>query len=185
MAKTPVHLKEEASAPPTFRQKRLAPINPETHRIVRCAGLKFILPNVWKAGDVLDAEAAAFLNIAHHTAVLNRFGATREELLSKPETTYDDLDSALQAFFEDYRHTPRPASAPTENELLTDHEKDLIAFARPFFNAKFGGKGLDRKDYEKRLREYVLANQASLSKALAEERAAMKALIDGLEDLNG
>lgn len=183
MAKKPVHLREEAEAPPTFRQKRLAEVNPLTHRIVRCAGVKFVLPLIWAEGDVLDAEAATFLNIAWHTSVLNRFSETRDLILENPEATYDQMDEALQAFFEDYRHTPRPASMPKENELLTDHEKDLIDFARPDFNKKFGGLGLERQEYEKRLREYVLSNQATLSKALANQREAMKELIDGLAGL--
>lgn len=184
MAKTPVHLRDPAPPPPTLRQKKLAPVDPSTHRIVRCASLKFVLPLVWRAGDVLDTDAATFLNIAYHTAVLNRFGPQREVLLENPSTTYDDLDSALQAHFEDFRHTPRPAAEPTENEILTAHEKDLRDFARPLFNAKFGGRGLERADYESRLTAYVLANQGSLSKALAFERAAMKTLIEGLEDLD-
>ena len=172
------------SKPPTtprhnIKQPKLAPLDAHS-RVVRVAGLKFILPNIWAEGDTLDAESALFINTAHHTTVLNRFADTRDALLEDESTTYDDLDKALQAHFESYRWTPRPTSPPTDRELLTDEDKDLIAYARPVFNATFGGTGLPRKDYESKLMAFVLDHRATLLKSMKAEQDTMDKLLDSL-----
>lgn len=164
----------------SIKQPKLSTVQPN-ERVVKTAGLKFKLPNIWSEGSVLDAESALFINTAYHTTVLNRFAETRDALLNSPSTTYEDLDAALQAHFESYRWTPRPTKAPTDRELLTDEDKDLIAYARPVFNATFGKKGLPRKDYEAKLMQFVLDNKATLVKSMAAEQATMAKLLATLK----
>ena len=171
--------KEKTTIEPSrFKQPKLRTADNE--RVVRHAGLKFLLKNNWNVGDVLSEEDAAFINTAWHTLILNRFGEESDLIHADPKSTYNTLDSALQQFAEGYRWTPRPASPPTDRELLTDEDKELIAYARPVYNRKVGGTGMARKDYEDQLREFVLANKSILLPAMNAEKASMAELTEAL-----
>ena len=169
------HVKPKA----TITQPELTPPGPN-ERVVRTGGLKFILPMRWTPGDVLDEQSALLLNTAYHTAVINRFAPIRQELLSNPNTTYEDLDKALQAFFDEFNYTPRPldSSKPTDR---TDEVRELESFARPYFNKAVGGKGLPRADYEALLREWVAENREFLLKIKLQQEAAIASLTEDIE----
>lgn len=154
----------------------------DNERYVRTAGLKFIIPQNFKPGDILDVHTAAMLNTAYTTLVINRFSTTRQALLENPNCTYKDLDTALQGHFDNFKYTPRPVRAPGEDNDLTDEDRDLISFARPHFNKAFGKQGIDRKAYEALLREWVVGNREMLGKLKAQADANSQAL---LEDLAG
>lgn len=170
--------------PPAHHIKQIKLRTPSDERVVRHAGLKFLLKNVWRPGDVLDEESAVFINTAWHTLILNRFGEQSAEILANPKSTFEDLDSALQQHAEGYRYTARPASVPTDRELLTDEDKDLIAYARPVYNKRFGGTGMSRSDYEDQLREFVLKHKSELKASMEAERATMADLTSSLARLN-
>lgn len=163
-----------------IKQPKLKELGPN-ERVVRTAGLKFILPNNWKAGDILDEQSAAFINTAWATFVLNRFSPIRDNVLEQPCPTYTDLDRALQATFEDAKWTPRPARPPSDTELLDNEDRALISYARSEFNKRFGGKSIPRKDYEKKLRDFVLENKPILLASMQRENAAMKRAMDALD----
>lgn len=169
-----------ASAP-RIPQPELRKLNPN-ERYVRTAGLKFIIPENFKPGDVLDEHTAAMLNTAFTTLVINRFSPTRQALLENPNCTYKDLDTALQGHFDNFKYTPRPVRAPGEDEGLSDEDRELISFARPHFNKAFGKQGIDRKDYEALLREWVVGNREMLADLKTSADARQTAL---LEDLAG
>ena len=169
-----------------FPQPELREIDPKEERIVRVAGMKFILPNQWREGDTLDAEAAIFINTAWHTACINRFGETRRELLADPRTDYNVFDAELQAFVDTYRYTPRPASAPASaDQKPDDAEKALIRFARPHFNKAMRGLNLSRGRYEELLREYVRDNRETLENLYAADQASQSAVQSALSSLLG
>lgn len=169
----------KTTKPPTrYTQPKLRPADNE--RIVRHAGLKFLLKNVWNPGDVLDEESATFINTAWHTLVLNRFSDQSDLIHENPKSTYDDLDRALQLHAESYKWTSRPASAPTDRQLLTDEDKELIAFARPVYNKKVGRTGMARKDYEKQLLDFVIENKTALLPAMQAEKQTMADLTAAL-----
>lgn len=152
-------------------------------RLVRVAGCKFILPCNWRAGDVLDEETAKFLNAAHHTAVINGFSETRRELLGDVRTTYEDLDEALQGFFDHYKRTTRDDTTKAKPGR-TDEERELISFARPDFNRAMKGKAVTRKEYEELLLKHVRKNRAQLLDARNQQRQAMAELTAMLDDLD-
>ena len=153
-------------------------------RVVRVAGLKFILPCNWAPGDVLDEETARFLNAAWHTAAINGFAETRRELLSDVRTTYDDLDAALQGFYDAYKRTTRSSDTSKAKPGRTPEERALISFARPHFNRAMRGKDLTRKDYEDLLLKYVTRNRAKLEGAMRRETQAMEELTNRLASLD-
>lgn len=166
---------EDEDTPPAepeiarIQQPELRDLYPN-ERIVRVAGLKFILPGRWQEGDVLTEEDAIFINTAFHTAVINRFAPTREALLADPATGYEDLEDALLDFLDSYKWTPRPASHPSDDvEPLTEDERDLVRFARPHFNKAMKGTKVSRADYEATLRKWVLANKSVLEPMLEAE----------------
>lgn len=154
-------------------------------RIVRTGGLYYILPNAWKPGDVLTTELAAFLNAAWHSAFINRFKEARKALEENPATTYEDIDQALQAAFEEFSVTPR-ATKPLEEPDNSDEEakaafRELVKFARPEFNAAMRDvKGLPRKRYEELLREWVKENQPMLQEAMEASQAAIARAVKNL-----
>lgn len=158
-----------------LKQEPLRDLAPN-ERVVRTAGLRFILPCQYKPGDVLDEDTAALLNVAVHTAILNGFAETRRTLQDNPATTYQDLDAALQAFASEYKRTPRVLDTSDGSGAKTQEERDLIAFARPHFNKVFGGKNLARKDYEERLVAWVGENTEMLKELKAAESASMSKL---------
>lgn len=168
---------------PRIAQPALKELEPD-ERVVRTAGLKFIVKNPWKPGDVLDERSALLLNTAWHTAGLNRFSETRKVLLENPDCTYQDLDKALQAHFENFTYTPRPldTSDPTD---LSDEDRELIAFARPRFNKVVGGKGIPRAEYESMLREFVTNNKVALMQAMRTQEKAMSQLTEDLAGASG
>lgn len=162
-------------------QPALRKLDPQ-ERYVRTAGLKFIIPENFKPGDVLDEQTAAMLNTAYTTLVINRFSVTRQTLLENPNCTYADLDKALQDHFDNFKYTPRPTRAPGEDEGLSDEDRDLLTFARPHFNKAYGGKGLERKDYEALLRTWVTSNREMLAEMKSKADAAFESLT---KDLSG
>lgn len=149
-------------------------------RVVRVAGLKFILPCKWAAGDVLDEESAAFINTAWHTAVINRFGAIRQLLLDDPATTYEKFDAELQAFFDEFSWTPRPSKATSEKPKRTEEDKALESFARPLFNKAMKGHGLSRERYEELLQKYISENRDTLLASMERQRVAVGAITQSL-----
>lgn len=142
-------------------QPELRPLG-EKERYVRTAGLRFIIPENFSPGDVLDDNTAAILNAAWTTQVINRFSPIRQALLENPATTYADIDRELQSHFNSYVYRPRPVRAPGDEDETSDADRDLISFARPVFNKHFGGQGLDRKDYEALLKTWVKNNREML-----------------------
>jgi len=152
-------------------------------RVVRVAGLRFILPCNWEPGNVLDEETCKFLNAAWHTAVINGFAETRRELLSDVRTTYADLDTALQGFYDTYKRTTR-ADTSKAKPGRTPEERALISFARPHFNRAMKGKNLSRKEYEELLLKYVTRNRAKLEGAMRRESQAIAELTERLASLN-
>lgn len=149
-------------------------------RIVRVAGLKFILPCKWAPGDTLDEESAAFINTAWHTAVINRFGPVREILVQNPATTYEQFDAELQAFFDRFSWTPRPAKASGEKPKRSEEDKALESFARPLFNKAMKGHGLSRERYEELLLQYIEDNRDVLTRSMERQRAAVSAITQSL-----
>lgn len=169
-------------SPSPIEQGPLRELKPN-ERIVRCAGLKFILPCPYKPGDTLDEESAAFINAAYHTAVLNGFTPIRHELLADPRTAYEDLDRELQAFADTYKRATRKADASDASSGKTQEEKDLYAYARPIYNHHMGRKHIPRKLYEAGLTKYINENRASLTAAMNKEKASMRQLTSRLIDL--
>ena len=170
-----------AAVEPKIKQPPLQPPGPNA-RIVRTAGLQFILPCNWKPGDVLDEQSAALLNAAHHTAVLNKFAPIRETFYGpdgefKDGLTYNDIDRELQAHFDNFKWNVRRQDT-SRPEPASEEDRELIAFARPHFNKAFGGQGLERKDYEALLREYVNTNREMLSKLMESQRTKINSLVD-------
>lgn len=155
-------------------------------RVVRTAGLKFIVKNNWKAGDVLDERTALLLNTAYQTIVINRFAPIRQALLDNPDTTYDDLDKALQDHLENFKYNPRPVDASdAKDDSRTQEERDLEAFARPHFNKAFGKQGIARADYEALLRDYVRDNRELLTKLKAQADERFNAISEDLAGVFG
>lgn len=163
-----------------FAQKLLRDLGTD-ERVVRIAGLKFILPNQFKPGDVLDETAAIFINTAWHTAIINRFSPLREELLKDPRTTYDVFDGELQAFVDGFKWTPRPKKTSKDPIKLSEEEKALESFARPMFNKAMKGHGLPREQYEAFLREFIVDNRAMLEEAFARQKESVDSLIAFLD----
>ncbi len=152
----------------------------ENERYVRTAGLRFIIPQNFKPGDVLDENTAAILNASYTTLVVNRFAAIRKVLLENPDCTYQMLDKELQAHFDNFKYNPRPVRTPGDEDGKTEEDRELIAFARPIFHKTFGGQGIERKAYEALLVEWVVGNRTMLTeqKTLADARSA--SLLEGL-----
>lgn len=180
MTKSPPDDLDEAIAAvePRIKQPKLKDLEPG-ERVIRTAGLKFIVKCPWKPGDTLDETSALLLNTAWHTAALNRFSETRKVLLENPDCSYEDLDKALQAHLENFSYTPRPldTSDPTDP---TDEDRELISYARPIFNKVVGGKGIERKQYEEMLREFVTNNRVMLLQRMRAEQQAMSKLTEDL-----
>ena len=179
----PVHLpKPHSILQPPLRE--LAP----GERVVRVAGLKFILPCQFEAGFVLDEFTAEFLNISYHTAIINRFKPTRELLLENPAATYEDLDSALQGHFEQFvlpqarTRSPEPEPPEPDEAALAEAGalKALIAFARPHYNKAMKGHGLGRKEYETHLLNYVSDNRSMLEDLMSTEKKRLKSIMSKL-----
>lgn len=183
MSDDPLGELAEASGP-RIPQPELRELE-NNERYVRTAGLKFIIPQSFKPGDVLDEHTAAMLNAAHTTLIINRFSVTRKALLENPNCTYNDLDKALQDLVANFKYTPRPVRAPGEDEGVSEEERDLIAFARPYFNKAFGGQGIERKDYEKLLREWVGLEREMLTKLKTAHDNAFESLTKDMEGAFG
>lgn len=150
-------------------------------RVVRTAGLKFILPCKWKPGDVLDEAAADFINSAWHTAVLNRFGEIRNELLNDPRTTYEDLDQELQTFFDSFQRNPRkgnpsvaPVSEPSEDER--EHLRIIKSWSRSIFRANMANHGLTKESYEEAFRKWFDTNRSAIEAEYNREQEAIAAM---------
>ncbi len=174
---------ESLSIPNGIKQPQLRPLEPK-ERYVRTAGLKFIVPEYFSPGDVLDETTAALLNTFYTTAAINRFSETRRVLLDNPETTYYDIDCALQAHFDNFKYTPRPTrvdGSEPDNTL----DRELISFARPVFNKHFGGKGLDRKDYENLLLSWVNDNREMLQNLMEKQNSRIKSLASDFDAAYG
>lgn len=169
---------------PRIPQPQLRPLE-LNERYVRTAGLKFILPMNFAIGDVLDEKTAAILNQAYTTLVINKFAPIRTALLENPNTTYDDLDRELRNHFANFTYTPRPVNPEPGEESLSEEERELLSFARPHFNKAFGGQGLERKDYEALLREYVRDNRPMLEKMKASADALQQTLAADLGEVYG
>lgn len=167
-----------AAVTPRIAQPALRELAPG-ERVVRTAGLKFILPTSWKAGDVLTEEDALFINSAHHTALINRFGETRRTLLENPDCTYADLDKALQAHYENFKVNPRTTDT-SDPETTSEEDRELISFAREPFNKMFGGKGIPRKEYEAMLRDYVKDNRELLTNLMNKQKQTITSLTEDL-----
>lgn len=165
-------------------QPELRPLDSH-ERVVTTGGLKFILPCAYKVGDVLSEESAAFINAAHHAALINRFGELRRDLMSRPNATYETIDDALQLFARDFKVTPRDTSTqagPQEPER-TDEDRELEAYARPLFNKALQGHGLSRKEYEAQLREFVRNNREAIVEARDHEKASITKLTKSIAKL--
>lgn len=153
-------------------------------RVVRVAGLKFILPNNWAPGDVLDEDSAAFINAAWHTAAINGFAEIRQSLLNDPRTTYEIFDQELQTFYDSYKRTTRQLDASDAKPGRTPEEKALISYARPRFNNYMGGKKHSRAKYEELLLVFVEGNRTKLLAEMKRENKAIKDLTDRLSLLD-
>lgn len=163
-------------AQPTLRE--LA----ENERIIRTMGLKFIVTNQFKVGDVLDEATAAFINGAWHTAALNRFAENRKLILENIKAgktvTYDDIDGELADFMEEFTYSPRQLQPAEEGETPADAKlKAVIAFGRPYFNKAMKGLIADRKEYETRLKLWVTENRTMLEGMMADEKASVEKLL--------
>lgn len=170
---------------PRIPQPELRTLAPG-ERVVRTAGLRFIVPTNWKAGDVLDEQTALLLNTAYHTIVINRFAPIRQAILDNPDATYTDLDRALQEHFENFKYSPRPLdTSSAKDDSRTQAERDLEAFARPHFNRAFGKQGIARADYEALLREYVKDNHELLTRLKSEADSRFSAITEDLAGVFG
>lgn len=159
-------------------QPPLREIKPN-ERYVKTAGLTFILPNIASEGEVLSKKMADFLNVAYHTAILNRFSVIRQTLLESPHTTYEDLDDELRAFFTTFSFSVRPNKAPRiedpDAEQWEEELQQLITYSRPMFRKviQASGQKLERKDYEATLRAWVIGKQAAIQNLLDKDRALL------------
>lgn len=165
-------------------QPPLRPVG-ENERIVRTAGLKFIVPMNWKPGDVLDETSAALLNTAFCTAAINRFSPIRKALLENPDCTYDDIANELQDYFETFKYNPRTVDSSKPEDTRSAEVRELEAFARPYFNKAWGGGQLPRKEYETLLREWIDENTEFLTTQFEVHKASVNSLVSDLTTLFG
>lgn len=149
-------------------------------RVVRVAGLRFILPPQFKPGDVLDENTAALFNAFYHTAIVNKFNKIKDTLLENANTTYEDFNTELQAFAQTFTYTPRTTKPTEAKPAKSEAQKAMEAFARPYFNKAMKGHGLPREEYEAKLTTYVLANAAMLKEQMEAEDALLQSLMSGL-----
>lgn len=165
-------------------QPPLRPLEPN-ERVVRIAGLRFILPCRWSPGDVLDENSALLINTAWHSALINRFGETKRVMLENPACTYLQLDEALQGFEESFKYTPRPIDASDPKAGKSQEERALESFARPHFNKAMRGHGLSRPEYEKYLQSYIADNRDLLLGLMADEKRSINRVIESLSGAFG
>lgn len=154
-----------------------------TERVVRTAGLRFLLPCPYAEGAILSQHDADFLNTAWHTAIINRFSTSgiKDYLLAKPGITYDEIDRELQAFFETYEWSPRPTPTLAEPKPEALRDKPLETYARTHFRAVAGGRAMPRAEYENTFREWFANHDEAIRKAYNMEKIAAKALTRMLE----
>lgn len=180
MAKTPPKNPRKTHSIP---QPLLRPLQ-GNERYVKTAGLVFILPNVASEGDVLSKRMADFLNVAYHTAILNRFSVIRKALLESPYVTYEDLDEELRALFSTISLSTRPNKPPVVSSTESQEDEEelqlLITWSRPTFRKiiQTGGYKLERKEYEAALRKWVLENRDHLQNLFNQELADQEAFIE-------
>lgn len=151
----------------------------ENERIIRTMGLRFIVTNQFKVGDVLDEATAAFINGAWHTAALNRFAPQRESLLEFGDRlTYDQIDGELQDHLEEFTYSPRQLQPTEPGETPADAKlKAIISFGRPHFNKAVKGHTWERKEYEANLKAWAIENRVMLEVQMESEQASVKKLI--------
>ena len=158
----------------------------ENERIIRTMGLKFIVTNQFKVGDVLDEQTAAFINGAWHTAALNRFAPQREALLEYGDRlTYDQIDGELSDHMEEFTYSPRQLQPTEEGDTPADVKlKAVIAYARPFFNKAMTGLIKDRKEYEVVLKSWVIEHREFLESQMKAEADSIAKLITSMSGDN-
>lgn len=155
----------------------------EHERIVRVANLKFILPNEFDKGEVLEGWKLDFINSAYHTQIINAFSETRKELVGNPATTYSDIEDALLEFAASYSWNHRPTKPPTLTSVLTDTQKARIKFARPFYSQIMSGRGFARADYELGLFDWTEQNAELLDDMRTKHEADMAKLQAAVDNL--
>lgn len=145
-------------------------------RVVKTAGLQFILPCVVKPGDVFDETRAQFYNAAWHHAVINRFTPIRQTMIENG-ANYEEIDRELQAFFDEFNYLPRQPSAKTE-EKSAQSEEDIALekFARNLFREHVRGSLKSRGDYEKRLKSWITENREQLVTLMFKEQENIQQL---------
>jgi len=180
---TPAANAAKKAPPHDIPQQELRPPNAD-ERIVRVAGLRFILPCPFKPGDVLDDNSALLINTAFHTALINRFGEQKRSVLEGPNPTYNKLDAALQAHYESFKYSPRPLDSSDPKATLSDAEKAFQSFARAKFNKVLGGQGIERDVYEATLANWIKSNRADIEDAFNQESKAVTSLTNAFAGLN-